>query len=382
MKAFKIAWKTLVEAWRDPQLLILFLVFPALMVVLYFFAYGGGSKNLGSTLILLVDNQDRGMMGDKLITRLREEKFEGSPLFTVNRINGLQEARTILNERKAGALLTIPRDFSERLGAADPALLPQLRMLKDPYSDTANFLSAMLEEPVRNFIEQKTGWKQPSQIVTYDFVEGTGNLNDFQFGVPGLIVFGVYFGILYTAILLVREMVGGVFLRLRMANVAAWDLIGGITIAQFAVCAMQTVLTLVVAFFCGLQTSGSVLLLGTFALLASLTATGCGMITACFSRTDGEAANFSMIFLVPLVFFSGTIYPMPPMPLFTIFEKTLDFTHLMPTTFATDAIRRIMIYGDGLAAVWLDMIWLIVETLIIFLLGLELFRHFRLNRSM
>lgn len=381
MKALNIARKTLIEALRDPQLLIIFLLFPTMMVYLYFFAYGGGAKNLGSTLILLVDNRDQGSLGGELVARLQAEKFEGSPLFTVTEINKPREARTILNEWKASALLTIPQDFTARLQAADPFLPPRLEMLKDSYSDTANFLSAMFEEPMRNFISEKTGWAQPQQVITYEFVEGTGNLNDFQFGIPGVIVFGVCFGILYTAILLVREMVGGSFKRLRLAGVTGWDLIGGITLAQLVVCAIQVAITLAAAYACGLQTNGSVFLLGLFALITSLTAAGCGMITACFSKSDGEAANFAMIFLVPLVFFSGAMYPLPPMPLFTLFGKTVDFAELIPTTFATDAIRRIMIYGDGLSAVWPDLLWLVIDSLILFVLGIALFQRFCLNRT-
>jgi ABC-2 type transport system permease protein len=381
VKALNIAWKTLKEAIRDPQLLILFLVFPGILVCLYFFAYGGGSKNLGSTLILLVDNQDRGAMGSELIAHLRAETFDGAPLFTVTEIQKPADARTTLNEWKAGALLTIPADFTDRLGAADPGSLPKLQLLKDPYFDLANFLTTMFESPLRNFIEEKTGWKQPQQVVTYEFVQGTGTLNDFQFGVPGVIVFGVVFGIIYTAILLVREMIGGAFQRLRLANVSGLNLLGGITIAQLVVCTVQVIITLAIAYICGLQSSGSYLLLGLFSLVTSLTATGCGMITACFSKSDGEAANFSMIFLLPLIFFSGTMYPMPPMPLFTLFGQTLYFGDLLPTTFSTNAIQRIMIFGEGLPTVWPDLFWLTVESLILFGLGIILFQHFRLDRA-
>jgi ABC-2 type transport system permease protein len=291
------------------------------------------------------------------------------------------EARTILNERRDGALMTIPSDFSHRLETADPGMLPQLHLLKDPLSDMANFLTAMFEEPVRNFIEEKTGRQQPQQVIVYEFVEGTGNLNDFQFGVPGVIVFGVVFGIIYTAILLVREMVSGAFQRLRLANVSGLDLLGGITIAQLVVCTVQVALTLGIAYSCGLQSSGSYLLLALFTLVTSLTATGCGMITACFSKSDGDAANFSMIFILPLIFFSGAMYPMPPLELFTIAGKTLYLADLLPTTFTTDAIRRIMMYGEGMSTVWPNLVWLSVESLFLFILGIRLFQHFRLNRS-
>jgi len=240
----------------------------------------------------------------------------------------------------------------------------------------------MLEEPLRNFIEKKTGWRQPQQVVTYEYVTGTGNLNDFQFGVPGVIIFGIVFGVMYTAILLVREVIGGAFQRLRLANVTGLDLLGGITLAQMVICLVQTAVTLLVAWCCGLQSAGSYLLLGVFALVISLASTGCGMITACFSKSDGEAANLSMLFILPLVFFSGAMYPMPPMPLFSLFGKTIFLADLMPTTFATDAIRRIMIYGDGFGAVWMNLVWMVVESLILFILGIRLFQHFRLNRSL
>jgi ABC-2 type transport system permease protein len=381
LKSLTIAWKTLKEALRDPQLLVLFLVFPAMLVCMYFFAYGGGAKNLASTLILLVDNRDEGAFGSELIAHLRNEKFDGAPLLTVTEIHSSSEARIILNEWKVEALLTIPADFTATLKNADPARPPRFTLLKDPLSDMGNFLSVMFEEPLRAFIEEKTGWQQPKQVVAYDYVEGTGNLNDFQFGVPGVIIFGIAFGVMYAAILLVREMTGGAFQRLRLANVSGWSLLGGITLAQLAVCAVQVAITVGVAHICGLQTAGSYILLGIFALILSLTATGCGMITACFAKNDGEAANLSMLFIMPLVFFSGAMYPMPPLPLFTIAGKTLFFADLLPTAFATDAIRRIMIYGEGLSNVWSHLFWVIVESVILFMLGVKLFQHFRLKRS-
>jgi ABC-2 type transport system permease protein len=381
LKSLYIALKTLKEALRDPQLLILFLIFPALLVNLYFMAYGSGSKSLSNTLILLVDNQDQGTMGAGLIARLRSEKFDGAPMLTVTEISNIAEARITLNEWKAGALLTIPADFTSTLKSADPTKPPRLRLLKDPFSDSATFLSVMFEEPLRAFIEEETGWKQPRQVVTYDFVKGTGNLNDFQFGVPGVIVFGIIFGVMYTAILLVREMIGGAFQRLRMANISGLSLLAGITLAQLVVCIVQVAVTVLVAYICGLQTVGSYLLLGIFSLGISLTATGCGMITACFSKNDGEAANLSMLFILPLVFFSGAMYPMPPLPLFTIAGKTLFFADILPTTYATDAIRRIMIFGEGMSTLWPSLFWVVVQSLILFLFGIRLFQHFRLNRS-
>jgi ABC-2 type transport system permease protein len=277
--------------------------------------------------------------------------------------------------------LTIPADFSEVLAKANPVNPPRLTLLRDPLSDSANFLSVMFEEPLRAFITSKTGWKEPQQVISYTYVEGTGNLNDFQFGVPGVIIFGIAFGVMYTAILLVREMTGGAFQRLRLARITGYDLMGGITLAQLVICLIQVAITVLTAYLCGLQTAGSYWLIGLFALLFSLTATGCGMITACFARNDGEAANLSMIFILPLVFFSGAMYPMPPMPLFTLASRTIFMSDLLSSTFTADAIRRVMIYGEGMATVWPQLLPVIIESGLLFLLGVQLFQHLRLNHS-
>ncbi len=72
---------------------------------------------------------------------------------------------------------------------------------------------------------------------------------------------------------------------------------------------------------------------------------------------------------------------MPPLPLLTIAGKTLFFADILPTTYATDAIRRIMMYGEGLNTLWPSLFWVIVQSLILFLLGIRLFQHFRLKKS-
>ena len=125
MKAINIALKTLKEALRDPQLLIMFLAFPGMMVLIYFFAYGSGTKSLANSLILLVDNQDRGVLGGELIEAFRAQEFDGAALLTVIETHDTRMARTTLNEWKAGALLTIPSDFTEVLKAADPNQPPR-----------------------------------------------------------------------------------------------------------------------------------------------------------------------------------------------------------------------------------------------------------------
>ena len=69
-----------------------------------------------------------------------------------------------------------------------------------------------------NLAPSLTGWDQPDPV-RYEFLPGTGTLSDFQVGVPGLIVFGIMFAIITSALVMTRDMVRGTFKRMRLAGV-------------------------------------------------------------------------------------------------------------------------------------------------------------------
>jgi len=381
MKAWSIAVKMLREALRDPQLLVLDLIFPPLMILIYFYAFGGSANAaMAANLVLLVDNQDRGAYGAELVLALRAGQFDGAPVFTVVETHDRAVARTSLVERKAAMLVTIPPDFTQVLQASIIGSPPHLGLLKDPLSDMATFAMGFFDPVVRDFVASKTGWGQPLPT-RYEFVTGAGKLNDFQFGVPGVVVFGIMFGIIYTAIVVVREITAGTLRRLRLAGLSGLDMLVGVVFSQLLITVVQVILTFLTAILTGMQNNGSYLLMAGITVLMSLAATGLGLVCACLARNDGEAANLATVFLLPLVFLSGTLFPMPDMPLFTIAGHTLSFQQLMPTAHAADAMRRVMFYGEGAVEVSPQLLWMAVLSLLIFILGAWLFQFLRLDRE-
>jgi ABC-2 type transport system permease protein len=158
-------------------------------------------------------------------------------------------------------------------------------------------------------------------------------------------------------------------------------MLGGVALSQLLITLAQVLLTFLTAVLIGMHNNGSYLLMVGITLLMSLTATGLGLICACIGRNDGEAANLATVFLLPLVFLSGTLFPMPDMTLLTIAGHTLSFQQLMPTAHATDAMRRVMFYGEGAAEVSPQLLWMAVLSLLIFILGAWLFQLLRLNRQ-
>ncbi len=378
MKAWMIAQKTLREAWREPQFSLLILLFPALMILVYYIGFGQSGKGMANYLTILVDNQDRGENGATLVNGLRQAEFDDKPIFTVRAVTSRQEAEILLRERKAALLLTIPADFSERMGGKLPGPA-RLEKTGDPYSDLYTFAGGFLDELVDAYVDQTTSWKEPSHSYL-EFVSGTGTLNDFQFGVPGVMVFGVLFGIISSAMIMVREQVNGTLLRLRLAGVGGGDLVWGMVLAQIGISAVQLPLAFGTALLFGFDSPGSLLLAIAIGAMLSLSATGLGLVTACFARNDGEAANLATLFMMPMVFLSGAIFPMPPIPLFQIGGQSINAYDFMPSVHAAEAMRRVLIYGDGPDKILYALAALSVLSVLYLALGAWLYQRLRLRK--
>jgi ABC-2 type transport system permease protein len=288
-----------------------------------------------------------------------------------------------LQERKVALLLAIPPHFTQGLQAglegAGGAAPVELSLVGDPNSDTFVFAHSFLNGLVREFVHQAAGWQDEVSPVNYEFLPGTGTMSDFDFGVSGIIVFGIMFLMITTATVMVRENVSGTLRRLQLTGLAAGALLMGVTLSQMAVAAIQVPITFGAAVAMGFRSNGSLLLAMGIGLLVALSAVGVGLIVACFARNDGDATNLASIALVPMVFLSGALFPMPSLPLFTIAGRTVELYDLLPATHASEAMRRVLIFGEGAADITYELIMMAVLSLILLGIGVVLYQRMRLT---
>jgi ABC-2 type transport system permease protein len=394
MKTLYIARKSLLEMLREPLLLGLLLIFPILLVGFYYVAFGRTDAGLATYLTVLVINEDRGaslsggsrwQAGEDLVATLRRVEWEGDPVFDVQVMDDPRAAYTALQERKASLLLAVPPEFTEALlasssqaGDASPAILS---LTGDPGSDTYAFARSFLDGLVRGFANQAAARQQDTLTVAYEFLPGTGTMSDFDFGVGGIIVFGIAFIVISTATVAVREKVSGTLQRLRLTRASAGSLLLGMTLAQMAVAAVQIPITFGAAVAMGFHSRGSLLLAILIGLLLNLSAVGLGLIVACFSRNDGDAANLGSGVLVPLVFLSGALFPMPDAPVLTIAGRTVEAYDILPTTHATEAIRRVLVFGEGPAAIAYELVSMALLSLGLLAIGVALYHRLQMRRA-
>jgi ABC-2 type transport system permease protein len=385
MKALSIARKSLLELLREPLLLGLALVFPTVLIVLYYVAFGETDEGLAKYLAVLVVNEDSGaagwQAGEQLIDVLRAAEWEGRPVFDISVVADRRAAEITLRERKAALLLAIPPDFTQALLAAPGGGPPaEISLVGDLASDNYVFARGFLDDLLRRFGKGVAGLEDTSPTA-YEFVPGTGTMSDFDFGVPGVIVFGLVLVSVSTAETMVREEVGGTLRRLRLSRAHARDLLLGVTLAQMVVALFLVPLSFAVALAFGFRGNGSLLLAMGIGVLFSLAAVGIGLVTACFARTDSEAANLSATIGVLMVLLSGAMYPLPEAPLFTIAGRTIQVYDLVPAAHAGEAMRRVLVLGDGLGEIAYELVALAVLSMLFLMVGVVLYQRLRLRHG-
>lgn len=381
MKILVIARKLLLELWREPMLWVLLIVFPIGFIWMYDLAFGQTEGGMGHYFKVLVINEDQslpgyeGSLGAKLIDSLAESDLEGQPLFEIRPVGDRRQAEILLRERKAAALLFIPAGFTQaitqfrREGSSPSFNTPfDIRLLGDPGTDNFVFVHGYLEGLLQEFIRAEVGW-QPTLTISYEFIPGTGTTSDFDYGVPGLIVFGLMLLSASTALILVREETSGTLKRLRLAPITSGELLAGVLVSQMVLALAIVPATYAAAIALGFQSRGSWLTAVGIGLLVSLSAVGIGLLTACFTRSESAAANLSASLGVMLVLLSDAMYPVPEVPIATLFGRTIQVYDLLPTAQAAEALRKVLILGESAGEIAFEIGALAVLSLVFFLAG-------------
>jgi ABC-2 type transport system permease protein len=387
-----VAAKTLREAVREPQLLAVSLACPVVLVLVYQVAFGQTDQGgLSRFLQLLVIDRDVGVempgggrwkAGEELVAAIEGVRVEGQPAFEVRAIDDPETAGVLLRERRAAALLTIPEGFSRALLDARngrPFAMPATAILTgDPAADTTILVGAILDDVILAFGGGRPSWA-PLPEIHAEALPGTDPVSGFEYGVSGVIVFGTLFLIITTATVVVRERTAGTLARLQMSPVGAARLLLGVTLAQLAVAAVQVTLVFAAAALCGFRPAGSLPLAAGITLLLSVGAVGLGLLVAAVARNDVDAVNLGSAVAVPVAFLSGSLMPMPEIPVFAVAGRTVGAFDFLPAAHGVEAMRDVLLNGGGPASIAYELVAMTALTGGLLALGVVVYRRTRMR---
>jgi ABC-2 type transport system permease protein len=113
----------------------------------------------------------------------------------------------------------------------------------------------------------------------------------------------------------------------------------------------------------GVEIVGPLLLAGLFIAIGAMAFLALGYVIASFARTEEAANGMTSVVQFPMMFLSGTFFPLDQMPAFL-----QGIARVIPLTYLSDALRQVMVGGAPFVPLPVDALvlggWLVVTLVI------------------
>jgi ABC-2 type transport system permease protein len=176
----------------------------------------------------------------------------------------------------------------------------------------------------------------------------TENLNFISYFVPSMLGLSVMQVGIFAAIPLVADREKLILKRLAATPLKRWQLVGSNVLMRLLIALVQTAIIVgvgVAAFH--VEITGSLLLALAFVALGAMAFLALGYVIASFAKTEEAANGMTSVVQFPMMFLSGTFFPIASMP---DFLQTI--ARLIPLTYLGDALRQVMVGGAAFAPLY------------------------------
>jgi ABC-2 type transport system permease protein len=202
---------------------------------------------------------------------------------------------------------------------------------------------------------------------------------EFENYVPGLFVLAVIMMLFQASMMVAREIEGGKLQRLRITQMTAFELLGGISAWLVIVAILEVLVTFAVAVVFSFRSQGALWIAILVGIITSFSVIGVGMIVASFSKTVSQAfviANFPFGFFM---FLSGAAFPVPMGSMFSLWGRDVHLVDLLPPRHAVTALNKVFTLGAGISEVGFELLALTILSLLYFSIGVWLFKRMHLK---
>jgi ABC-2 type transport system permease protein len=388
MRLASLFKKTMIENLRDWKVLILTLSFAPFFVVLMYFYF---SETATTPHRVVVVNNDEGATlgadsalnaGLGLVAELVNARYaEGGPIFDVRQERDLEVARRLVQDRSADLLVEIPPEFSRALrdhaarGDQTPAFITT-------YGDPANakyIMAAVWNDMIAyEYAGSVASITSPLELRAHS-VTGVEKLSDFELYVPGLLALALMMLMFTAAASLIKEKDKGTLIRLRISNMTTFEWLTAVSLTQILIGFFAVALTLITAMALGYDLSGRLFPLTVVTLFSCLAIVGIALVVAASLRTIFDLMTIGSFPFFVLMFFSGGMFPLPQLQMFSVGGRVVNVNDVLPTTHSISALNKVLTFGAGLPDVTFELGAIVVLTVALYAGGTWWFtrRHMR-----
>ncbi len=359
-KSWIIMIKEFKQIFRKKALIIPLFMFPIIMIIFFGYGMGGTVKNVD----ILISNDDTGTASNSLVQEIGDfiPKYGEVKMFSITYTKDISqsEAEKKIDAGLYKAVLLIPYDYSERITSNESVTLTLL-------TDSSDTTSSGI---IINFMKQL--FTATSSFILLDIPDIYGKLEYLDFLTPAVIALTVFFGTVQsTGYAIAGERQDGTIVRILMTPISREAVILGKTIHQLILQLIRAVILILGAsIILGVTMNGSWFLVALVLIIFTFGAVGLGIAISAISEDMTSFQQLSLFFTLPSMFATGVFYPLSSGP-----DWMRWIAYTMPLTYANDAMRIIMVKGQGLSFIADDLIMLLIFAFVYFTLGVYLFRR-------
>jgi ABC-2 type transport system permease protein len=377
----------MIENFRDWKILTLILTFAPFFVFLMYFYIGYTTE----TFKVIFINNDQGVeaidrdafnAGQALISEMTETKYEdGTNILIVYKEEEMAKARKRLEDKSVDLVVEIPKDFSKTLMDFKDGKRPTPVVVKT-YGDPANtkyiMAAAWCDSITYHYAASLTDQESPLEL-RWESISRTKSLNDFTLYVPALLALALMMLMFTAAATIIREKDKGTITRLRISNMTTFEWLSAVSVTQIIIGLLAMGLTYLTAISVGYQSSGSLVAVMVVGILSSLSIIAISLVVAALLRSVFDLMTIGCFPFFILMFFSGGMFPIPPLQLFVVGDRAININDILPTTHSISALGKILNYDSGLGDVVFEIGAIVILSFIYFAAGVWLFtkRHMR-----
>jgi ABC-2 type transport system permease protein len=379
-----VAWKDLMELFRNKLGLIMLVLMPIFMMTMVGFIYPSDTSISDVSVALVNEDQGYGNYSASAMLIMALEKMNNSTrMMTMTNASSLDEVRNMIQRGDVEGGIVIASNFTLSLTDGKQGIItivtdqsnPQMSMLlQTALNEVFEQIGTLVAEQNVQGLGVNEGNSlavvKPYSVQTEGAVPG--HFSYFDFIAPGIMAMTVMMSVmtgLPAAISHEREV--GTLDGMMAAPISRLAIILGKTVAQTARGLLQgiLILALAVALF-GVTIHGSILLVFALLLLGVFSFVGLGVVITSFAKDQETAMMIMMTLMFPMMFLSGVFFPIQQMPWYM-----QDISKFLPLTYAATALRKVMVLGAGVSMITTELTVLIGFGVVMTTIAVPVFRR-------
>lgn len=382
MIEFKKFWwmikKELISLKRHPARLVSIIAFPIIMILLFGYGMGGDMTDLP----IVVVSQSSGDLTDLTLDTIKTTET----YHVVEVIDSLDEGKSRVDSGEVKAAIILPSDYDSSNQNQKSVTL---------YLDSSDQMASQILESstqgifyrLSNMVASQTSVETKDADIDESIMHSLNNFKDdislhinriygnikyIDFLVPAVLGMTIMMSCMMgMGATIAGERETGELARLFMTPTSVSTVIGGKIASKLLIELVRALILIFMAIILfNVSIKGGILQTFIVLVVGALCFVGFGIMLSARTQTQEDYAQIVLPFSMPMMFVSGVFYPIETMP--WILQK---IAYIFPLTYLNDAMRAIMLKGQTLADVWIDLAVLLAFTLLFFIMGVKRFNR-------